>query len=174
MTGHVEPRMTAGTVGFVTGTTGLSPSGPTSAAGPVPAGGTLASARTAKPADPPPTTAAGALLVGRYRLGTRVGSDTAAGVEFWRAEDTVLRRDVAVTLLRGFGAGSESDDDASEPPRREMIARALRSGSFEHRAAPGSWTCSRPARRSAGRTCWAPPSPSGCRAAASPRWWPTA
>ena len=131
MTGHVEPRMTAGTVGFVTGTTGLSPSGPTSAVGPVPAGGTLASARSGKPADPPPTTAAGALLVGRYRLGTRVGADTAAGVEFWRAEDTVLRRDVAVTLLRGFGAGSESDDGARSRAQ-ETIAKALRSGSFEH------------------------------------------
>src|SRR5439155_353708 len=55
-------------------------------------------------------TAAGSLLAGRYRLGTRVGSDAAAGAEFWRAEDTVLRRDVAATVLRRFGPGTDPDD----------------------------------------------------------------
>jgi hypothetical protein len=82
--------------------------------------------------DDTPTTAAGSLLAGRYRLGTRVGSDAAAGAEFWRAEDTVLRRDVAATVLRRFGPGTEPDDDGGAARAQEIIARALRSGSFEH------------------------------------------
>ncbi len=78
------------------------------------------------------TTAAGSLLAGRYRLGSRVGSDAAAGAEFWRAEDTVLRRDVAATVLRRFGPGTDPDDDGGAARAEEIIARALRSGSFEH------------------------------------------
>ena len=78
------------------------------------------------------TTAAGSLLAGRYRLGIRVGSDAAAGAEFWRAEDTVLRRDVAATVLRRFGPGTDPDDDGGAARAQEIIARALRSGSFEH------------------------------------------
>lgn len=78
------------------------------------------------------TTAAGSLLAGRYRLGVRVGSDAAAGAEFWRAEDTVLRRDVAATVLRRFGPGTDPDDDGGAARAQEIIARALRSGSFEH------------------------------------------
>jgi hypothetical protein len=77
-------------------------------------------------------TAAGSLLAGRYRLGTRVGSDAAAGAEFWRAEDTVLRRDVAATVLRRFGPGTEPGDDGGAARAEEIIAKALRSGSFEH------------------------------------------
>ena len=77
-------------------------------------------------------TAAGSLLAGRYRLGSRVGSDAAAGAEFWRAEDTVLRRDVAATVLRRFGAGTDPDDDGGAGRAQDIIARALRSGSFEH------------------------------------------
>jgi hypothetical protein len=84
------------------------------------------------PDDDTPTTAAGSLLAGRYRLGTRVGSDAAAGAEFWRAEDTVLRRDVAATVLRRLGPGTEPDDDGGAGRALEIIARALRSGSFEH------------------------------------------
>jgi hypothetical protein len=84
------------------------------------------------PDDDAPTTAAGALLAGRYRLGTRIGSDAAAGAEFWRAEDTVLRRDVAATVLRRFGPGTEPGDDGGAARAREVVARALRSGSFEH------------------------------------------
>jgi hypothetical protein len=81
-------------------------------------------------------TAAGTLLAGRYRLHTRVGSDTAAGAEFWRAEDTVLQRDVGVTVLRKLapedGAiGGESDPNGATRAG-EMVVRALRSGSFEH------------------------------------------
>ncbi len=83
-----------------------------------------------------PATTAGTLLTGRYRLRTRVGSDLAAGAEFWRAEDTVLRRDVAVTLLRALapekGAIGGDEDPTGAHRAEEMIVRALRSGSFEH------------------------------------------
>jgi hypothetical protein len=82
------------------------------------------------PAEAHPATAAGALLAGRYLLGSRVGSDAAAGAEFWRAEDTVLRRDVAATVLRRLGTGP--DDDADVARAGDIIARALRSGNFEH------------------------------------------
>jgi hypothetical protein len=81
---------------------------------------------------PPAGTAAGSLLAGRYRLGSRVGSDAAAGAEFWRAEDTILRRDVAATVLRRFGAGTVPGDDGGTTRAEEIITKALRSGSFEH------------------------------------------
>jgi hypothetical protein len=81
-------------------------------------------------------TAAGTLLAGRYRLHTRVGSDTAAGAEFWRAEDTVLQRDVGVTVLRKLapedGAIGGESDPTGATRAGEMVVRALRSGSFEH------------------------------------------
>jgi hypothetical protein len=70
---------------------------------------------------------AGTVLVGRYRLRTRVGSDAAAGAEFWRAEDTILRRDVGATVLRTFTSEGSATTYADE-----ILARALRSGSFEH------------------------------------------
>jgi hypothetical protein len=83
-----------------------------------------------------PATTGGTLLTGRYRLGTRVGTDLAAGAEFWRAEDTVLRRDVAVTILRALtpeqGAIGGDEDPTGSARAEEMIVRALRSGSFEH------------------------------------------
>jgi hypothetical protein len=85
-----------------------------------------------EPRPSPTATAAGSLLAGRYRLGTRVGSDAAAGAEFWRAEDTVLRRDVAATVLRRFGPGTDPDDDGGATRAEEIIAKALRAGSFEH------------------------------------------
>lgn len=87
------------------------------------------------PAVPPITsgTIAGSLLASRYRLRTRVGSDPAAGAEFWRAEDTILRRDVAVTVLRPLAPGFAADDGLTDTARAEqMITRALRGGSFEH------------------------------------------
>jgi len=95
----------------------------------------------AEPAEPPAAsspsaTAAGTLLAGRYRLHTRVGSDTAAGAEFWRAEDTVLQRDVGVTVLRKLapedGAVGGESDPTGATRAGEMVVRALRSGSFEH------------------------------------------
>lgn len=85
-------------------------------------------------ADPSPTP--GVLLAGRYRLRTRVGSDLAAGAEFWRAEDTVLRRDVAATVLRVLapehGAIGGDEDPTGAARAGDMIVRALRTGSFEH------------------------------------------
>jgi hypothetical protein len=81
----------------------------------------------------PSGTIAGSLLASRYRLRTRVGTDPAACAEFWRAEDTILRRDVAVTVLRRPAPGAVFDDDLTDVDRAEqMVARALRSGSFEH------------------------------------------
>jgi hypothetical protein len=93
--------------------------------------------RDTPPQEPanPPVTAAGTLLAGRYRLSTRVGSDTAAGAEFWRAEDTVLQRDVGVTVLRRLaadGPARDSADPTGAARAGEMVVRALRSGSFEH------------------------------------------
>ena len=82
-TGQTEPRLTAELAPFVPAQTG--------------------SAHEPEPAATPTVTAAGSLLAGRYRLGIRVGSDAAAGAEFWQAEDTILRRDVAATVLRRFG-----------------------------------------------------------------------
>ena len=89
---------------------------------------------------------AGILLIDRYRLRTRIGSDITAGAEFWRAEDVVLQRDVAVTVLRRLaphhgeldggalvGETPHADDDPAGAMRAgEMMVRALRSGSFEH------------------------------------------
>lgn len=80
-------------------------------------------------------TAAGSSLTDRYVLRQRVGSDPSAGAEFWRAEDTVLRRPVGVTLLRRLPADDRSDDPEGTARAGEMIVRALRSGCFEH---PGS------------------------------------
>ena len=81
----------------------------------------------------PSGTIAGSLLASRYRLRTRVGTDPAASAEFWRAEDTILRRDVAVTVLRRPAPGAFRADDVSDVARAEqMVVRALRSGSFEH------------------------------------------
>ena len=105
------------------------------------------------------TTDTGSMLAGRYRLGIRVGSDAAAGAEFWRAEDTVLRRDVAATVLRRFGPGTDPDDDGGASRAQEIIARALRSGSFEHPGCARLLDCSRwrppPRRRTGTATCWA-------------------
>ena len=110
MTGQTEPRVAADPTLFVPAQNRTPP---------VPAGS-------------PTATAAGSLLAGRYRLGTRVGSDAAAGAEFWQAEDTILRRDVAATVLRRFGPGTDPDDDGGAARAEEIIAKALRSGSFEH------------------------------------------
>ena len=132
MTGQTEPRLVDPTP-FVPAQVSPAQSGP-------------AQPGPAVDSDGHAETTAGSLLAGRYRLGIRVGSDAAAGAEFWRAEDTVLRRDVAATVLRRFGPGTDPDDDGGAVRAQEIIARALRSGR------PG-----------------APPSPSGCPASA----WPT-
>ena len=41
-------------------------------------------------------------------------------------------RDVAATVLRRFGPGTDPDDDGGAARAEEIIAKALRSGSFEH------------------------------------------
>jgi hypothetical protein len=79
----------------------------------------------------PPGTTPGTELAGRYRLRTRVGSDAAAGAEFWRAQDTILRRDVGATVLRRFPADRGSEHEAMARADA-IVARALRAGSFEH------------------------------------------
>ena len=87
---------------------------------------------------------AGTLLAGRYRLRTRVGSDTAAGAEFWRAEDTVLQRDVGVTVLRRLAPGQRRRRTTTGPeppgPARWWSARCARAASSTP-AAPGCSTC---------------------------------
>lgn len=128
MTGQTEPRVATELATFVPVQVSPPPTGP------VPSAPSNGQDRTppATADDTPTATAAGSLLAGRYRLGTRVGSDAAAGAEFWRAEDTVLRRDVAATVLRRFGPGTDPDDDGGAARAEEIIAKALRSGSFEH------------------------------------------
>jgi hypothetical protein len=69
-------------------------------------------------------TITGMLLAGRYRLRTRVGSDTAAGAEFWRAEDTILRRDVAISVLRRLTPESEDPDAAPDGGGTAILAPA--------------------------------------------------
>jgi hypothetical protein len=95
-----------------------------------------ATVRVAPAVRPSTSTSAGSLLGGRYRLNTRVGSDTAAGAEFWQSEDTVLQRDVAVTVLRRLdpdtGAIGGEEDPTGTARAGEMVVRALRTGSFEH------------------------------------------
>ena len=77
-------------------------------------------------------TTSGSTLTDRYRLLQRVGSDLGAGAEFWRAEDTVLRRPVAITVLRRRPADDRSDDPEGAARAGDMVVRALRSGCFEH------------------------------------------
>ncbi|MFC5996106.1 protein kinase family protein [Pseudonocardia hispaniensis] len=74
----------------------------------------------------------GTMLAGRYRLHVRVGAQPRAGVEFWQAEDIVLQRDVAVTVLRRLAGDPQSDDPDGTARAGEMIVRALRAGCFEH------------------------------------------
>ncbi|HEY1972295.1 MAG TPA: protein kinase family protein [Pseudonocardia sp.] len=68
----------------------------------------------------------GGMIADRYRLLAQVGTDTSVRAEFWRARDTVLERDVALTLLQVSG----SDDSATRAA--DMISRGLRWGQFEH------------------------------------------
>ena len=123
----------------------------------VPAQSVPAHPSTSNGHEPSGATAAGSLLAGRYRLGSRVGSDAAAGLprrarrsERLSGDDScasvcgetqrecrahsgrALRRDVAATVLRRFGPGGGPDDDGGAARAEEIIAKALRSGSFEH------------------------------------------
>lgn len=67
--------------------------------------------------------APGASIGGRYRLVSLVASDS-AGNRFWRAKDTVLPRDMAVTLLPDTNAASAT------------VARTLRVGRLHHIGLP--------------------------------------
>jgi hypothetical protein len=91
--------------------------------------------RQAEPPSPVRSTSGtgpGTVLAGRYRLVARVGSDLSAGAEFWRAADTVLQRDVGMTVLRRRPADEADSDPEGTARAAEMIVRALRSGGFEH------------------------------------------
>ncbi|WP_028924303.1 protein kinase family protein [Pseudonocardia acaciae] len=90
------------------------------------------------PADPPPPGAvtpapsvpaprpSGTVIAERYQLLAQVGSDDSVNAAFWRARDTILARDVALTLLQATG------DDGEAERAAEMITKALRWGKFEH------------------------------------------
>jgi hypothetical protein len=68
----------------------------------------------------------GGTIADRYRLLAQVGADLRVHAEFWRARDTVLERDVALTLLQDTG----EEDSAARAA--DMISRGLRWGRFEH------------------------------------------
>lgn len=70
-----------------------------------------------------PELAPGATVGGRYRLINLVSAD-AAGNRFWRAKDTVLPRDMAVTLLPDNTGASAT------------VARTLRAGRLHHIGLP--------------------------------------
>jgi hypothetical protein len=74
----------------------------------------------------PPPRGAGTVIADRYRLLSLAGADMSVHAEFWRARDTVLERDVALTLLQETGESGQSARAA------DMITRALRWGRFEH------------------------------------------
>jgi len=78
--------------------------------------------RAARPA----VRSAGTVIADRYRLLAQAGADKSVHAEFWRARDTVLERDVALTLLLETGESGQAGQAA------EMINRALRWGRFEH------------------------------------------
>lgn len=65
----------------------------------------------------------GAVIGERYRLSRRVGYD-AAGIEFWLARDTVLPRDMAVTLL------------PATDPTSTTVTHTLRVGRLHHPGLP--------------------------------------
>ncbi|HYN74047.1 MAG TPA: murein biosynthesis integral membrane protein MurJ, partial [Nakamurella sp.] len=65
----------------------------------------------------------GTTIGGRYRLVSLVSAD-AAGHWFWRAKDTVLPRDMAVTILRDTTGASAT------------VARTLRAGRLHHIGLP--------------------------------------
>jgi hypothetical protein len=67
---------------------------------------------------------AGEVIAGRYRLLAQVGADTSVHAAFWQARDTVLQRDVGLTLLLRSGDAGEYDKAS------DLIDRALRWGGF--------------------------------------------
>ncbi|HEX4362359.1 MAG TPA: hypothetical protein VH141_32810 [Pseudonocardia sp.] len=77
------------------------------------------------PASQPPR-GPGMVIADRYRLLAQAGADMSVHAEFWRARDTVLERDVGLTLLRETGESGQS------ARATDMISKALRWGRFEH------------------------------------------
>ncbi len=69
----------------------------------------------------------GTVIADRYRLVAEVGRDRSADAVLWKARDTTLERDVAITLLVG---GWQADVRASS-----ALSRATRSAHFSHRHA---------------------------------------
>ncbi|MDL5154866.1 protein kinase family protein [Actinomycetospora termitidis] len=69
----------------------------------------------------------GTVIADRYRLVAEVGRDRPADAALWKARDTTLERDVAMTLLVG---GWQADARASS-----ALSRATRSAHFSHRHA---------------------------------------
>ena len=69
----------------------------------------------------------GTVIADRYRLVAEAGRDGSADAVLWRARDTTLERDVAITLLVG---GWQADVRASS-----ALSRATRSAHFSHRHA---------------------------------------
>jgi putative peptidoglycan lipid II flippase len=91
---------------------------------------TVMAAETAAPEEPPARSAdpaaaltPGTTVGGRYRLVSLVSAD-ASGHWFWRAKDTVLPRDMAVTMLPDTSGASAT------------VARTLRAGRLHHIGLP--------------------------------------
>lgn len=63
---------------------------------------------------------------GRYRLLTEVGRDDRCGARLWRGRDSVLERDVALTLFV-----SDAGDTAAADRMRDAVARAMRSAGLQ-------------------------------------------
>ena len=78
---------------------------------------------TSPPAEPTVELTPGATVGDRYRLITLLGVDT-AGDRFWRAKDTVLPRDMAITVL------------PDTPATATTVARTLRAGRLAHIGLP--------------------------------------
>lgn len=75
---------------------------------------------------------------GRYRLLERVGDDERVGATFWRARDSVLDRDVALTTLTGRdGPRCVQAAMAAERLNSPGIARVLDAVSDPRQAGPG-------------------------------------
>ena len=72
---------------------------------------------------PPPALTPGTTVGGRYRLVSLVSADD-GGHWFWRAKDTVLPRDMAVTMLPDTSGASAT------------VARTLRAGRLHHIGLP--------------------------------------
>ncbi len=67
---------------------------------------------------------AGDVIAGRYTLLSQVGADMTVHAAFWQARDTVLQRDVGLTLLLRAGEPGETTR------AQQMIDRTLRWGGF--------------------------------------------